>query len=262
MADNLNKVPGFDDLLFESRNKEYGAYQLRKRYNPVVITGTIVGVLLVTLAVIIPFILTPHDDRALASGMRSVNVMIENFQPPQEEIVVPPSPPPPDPFRVKEIERYIPPVVVDSLITGEKPTVTTDDALTQPSEVLTEVNATGIGEDLLSGQGGTETDEPLFIVEVMPTFKGGDIEKFREWVIKRTTYPQLALDKKIQGKVMLTFIIETDGSVSNVKILKGVDPLIDEEAIKAIEASPRWSPGLQRGKPVRVRYSIGLLFVI
>ena len=78
----------------------------------------------------------------------------------------------------------------------------------------------------------------------MPSFKGGDINKFREWVQKRTNYPQAAIDNKIQGRVFLTFIVEKDGSVSNVTVVKGVDPIIDDEAVKAIQASPKWSPGL------------------
>jgi protein TonB len=94
----------------------------------------------------------------------------------------------------------------------------------------------------------------------MPSFKGGDINRFREWVQRRTTYPQIAIDRKIKGRVFLTFIVETDGSVTNVTIVKGVDPIIDDEAVKAIQASPKWSPGLQRGQPVRVRYSMSLLF--
>jgi protein TonB len=95
----------------------------------------------------------------------------------------------------------------------------------------------------------------------MPSFKGGDINKFREWVQKRTNYPQVAIDRKIQGKVFLTFIIEPDGAVSNVTVVKGVDPIIDIEAVKSIQSSPKWSPGLQRGQPVRVRYSMWLSFV-
>ena len=94
----------------------------------------------------------------------------------------------------------------------------------------------------------------------MPSFKGGGLEKFRAWVQNRTTYPQAAIERKIKGKVYLTFIVEKDGSVSNVTIVKGVDPLLDDEAVKAISASPRWTPGLQRGEPVRVRYSIPLNF--
>jgi len=77
---------------------------------------------------------------------------------------------------------------------------------------------------------------------------------------KKAVYPQLAQDNGIQGKVTLTFVVERDGSVTNVKVLKGVDKLLDDEAVKAIEASPKWSPGLQRGRPVRVRFNFPLVF--
>jgi protein TonB len=100
------------------------------------------------------------------------------------------------------------------------------------------------------------------LVEVTPTFRGGDLERFREWVQKRVVYPQEAQDNRIHGKVYLTFVVERDGSVSTVNIIKGVDPLLDDAAKKAIESSPKWSPGLQRGRPVRVRFSIYLNFQI
>lgn len=262
MKDNLQKVPDFDDLLFEKRNKDYGAYLLRKKYNSVVITGTVIGSLIFALAVIIPFLLTPQNDHVIAGEARYVQVQMENLEIPKEELFVPPSPPPPEAKIMQEIVKYVPPVVVDSIITIEKTTATTDEALAQQSENQLEVTGNGNGDDILSSMDGTETDEPFVMVEIMPSFKGGDINKFREWVQKRTNYPKVAIDNKIQGRVMLTFIVESDGAVSNVTVLKGVDPLIDSEAVKAIEASPKWSPGLQRGKPVRVRYSMWLNFLI
>jgi len=260
MFDNLRNVLDFDDLLFETRNKDYGAYQLRKRYNSVVIAGIILASLLVSSAVIIPFILTPDSDHVLGGGFNYVQVQMENLDPPIDEIIVPPAPPPPEAARIQEVVKYIPPVVVDTVLPLETTLATTDEALTQSTSDQIEVNGTGNGEDLLSGQEGIATDEPFFVVEVMPSFKGGDIDKFRDWVWKRTNYPKIAIDKKIQGRVFLTFIVETDGAVTNVTIEKGVDPILDDEAVKTIQASPKWSPGLQRGQPVRVRYRMSLLF--
>jgi protein TonB len=123
------------------------------------------------------------------------------------------------------------------------------------------VNGTGNPDELAFGQDGTETDEPFFQVEIMPSFKGGDISKFRTWIFNRTQYPQEAIDKKIRGTVFLTFIVEKDGSVSNVTVVKGVHEILDNVAIKAISESPKWTPGLQRGQPVRVRFSIPLNFM-
>jgi protein TonB len=107
------------------------------------------------------------------------------------------------------------------------------------------------------------TEEEVFvIVEDMPKFKGGDINKFREWVQKRVRYPEIASENGIQGRVYITFVVETSGLVSNVSVTRSVDPLLDDAAKEAVEASPKWEPGMQRGRPVRVRYSIPIIFQI
>ncbi|TNF42913.1 MAG: energy transducer TonB [Bacteroidetes bacterium] len=103
-------------------------------------------------------------------------------------------------------------------------------------------------------------DEIFVIVEDMPKFRGGDINKFREWVQKRVRYPELAAENGIQGRVFITFVVEPNGTVSNVSISRSVDALLDEAAKEAVSASPKWEPGMQRGRPVRVRYSIPIIF--
>lgn len=106
-----------------------------------------------------------------------------------------------------------------------------------------------------------ETEDEIFvIVEDMPKFRGGDINKFREWVQKRVRYPELAAENGIQGRVFISFVVETNGNVSNVTITRSVDALLDEAAKEAVAASPKWEPGMQRGRPVRVRYSIPIIF--
>lgn len=262
MFDNLRDMLDFDDLLFEKRNKEYGAYQLRRKYNAVMVAGLLLGTLLVSSAVIIPYVLRPSSDRILSGGAGYVQVSMEKFEPPVDQIVVPAAPQPPESKTIQEIVKYVPPVVVDTVPPAELTMLTTDQAANSVSENQIEVTGTGSGEDLLLGEGGGSEYEPFLMVEVMPSFKGGDINKFRDWIQRRTNYPQVAIDNKIQGKVYVTFVIESDGSLSSITILKSVDPIIDVEVIKAIEASPKWSPGLQRGSPVRVRYSMQLNFTI
>jgi len=106
-----------------------------------------------------------------------------------------------------------------------------------------------------------EVEEEIFvIVEDMPKFRGGDINTFREWVQKRVRYPELAAENGIQGRVFITFVVETNGNVSNVSVSRSVDALLDEAAKEAVSASPKWEPGMQRGRPVRVRYSIPIIF--
>jgi periplasmic protein TonB len=261
MFDKLRNIFDIDDLIFENRNKAYGAYQLRKRYNRVVIAGIIIGCSLTSFLVILPFVLRPRDEKVHSGDIAYFPVQMESLEPPIDRIIVPPAPPPPGSEHVQEVVKYVPPVVVDTIMPDEPKPVTTDEVLAQTTVDQSVIDGFGAGDDLSGGQDGVATDDPFFLVEVMPSFKGGDINKFREWVQRRTNYPQAAIDAKIQGKVFLTFIIEPDGTVSNVTVVKGVASIIDNEAVKAIQASPKWSPGLQRGQPVRVRYSMWLNFI-
>ncbi len=103
-------------------------------------------------------------------------------------------------------------------------------------------------------------DDVFMIVEDMPTFRGGDVQRFSNWVRERVKYPQIAQENGIQGKVFIGFIVEPDGSVSNVTVLRSVDKSLDDEAVRVVQSSPRWAPGKQRGQPVRVRFSITVNF--
>jgi protein TonB len=262
MDDNLKEKYDFDDILFEVRNKDYGAYQLRKRYNSVMTAGIIFSSVLFSVLVILPFILTPRSENVIRGGIMSVQVNMANLEPPEDRIIVPPAPPPPEAARIQEIVKYVPPVVVDSVISMEQQLLTNDELLIQSDIDPLEISGTGSGNDPLFAQDGigTDSEEPFIMVEVMPSFKGGDIGTFRQWVQNRTYYPQEAIDRRIRGTVFLTFIVEKDGSVSNVTVMKGVDPLLDNEAVRAISESPKWTPGLQRGQPVRVRFQIPMNF--
>jgi protein TonB len=197
----------------------------------------------------------------ISGGSRYVQVTMENLKPP-EEIYIPTVPPPPRSKHIEDIVRYVPPEVVDTVVTVEKTTPSNDELLANTTDNQSEANNSGHGSELISGDVGSGDGDAFFLVEVMPSFKGGGLEKFREWIFKNTIYPQEAIDKKIRGKVVLSFVVEKDGSVSNVNVLKGVNPLLDNEAVKVISESPKWSPGLQRGQPVRFRYLIPLDFTM
>lgn len=106
-------------------------------------------------------------------------------------------------------------------------------------------------------------EEPIvFFADEMPTFQGGSLDKFREYIRKNTNYPPVAAEHGVQGQVRVSFVIERDGTVTNVKIIRGVDPLLDQEALRVVKSSPRWTPGRQRGKPARVGYNIPVVFYL
>jgi len=96
----------------------------------------------------------------------------------------------------------------------------------------------------------------------MPSFQGGDINNFRVWVQQNLKYPDVAAENGIQGRVIINFVVEPSGKVTNVKVVRGVDPSIDKEAIRVVSSSPIWKPGSQRGKPVRVQFTIPIIFVL
>lgn len=101
---------------------------------------------------------------------------------------------------------------------------------------------------------------PLAIVEEKPSFQGGDENTFTKWVFERIVYPEVAKENGVQGRVVLSFIVDTDGSVKNVQVLRGVDPSIDKEAVRVVSSSPKWKPGRQRDKAVKVKYNFPLNF--
>ena len=105
-----------------------------------------------------------------------------------------------------------------------------------------------------------EESIPLKIVEQKPSFRGGDASQFSKWVNERLVYPKIAKDNGVQGKVMIQFTVEPDGSVTNVRVLRGVDPSIDKEAVRVVSSSPKWTPGRQRGRAVRVTYTFPVIF--
>ena len=111
------------------------------------------------------------------------------------------------------------------------------------------------------GEVGDE-DVPVVISEDMPSFQGGDQNTFSRWVQSTMKYPPIALDNNVEGKVRVSFVVERDGSVSSAKVTKGVDRELDKAAIDKIMSSPKWSPGKNRGKAVRVLINMTVSFVI
>lgn len=259
----LFEIKDFDDLVFQNRNRDYGAYRLRKRYNLVLLSGLTIASLLVSSLVLIPFIARPdHEDLLFGRGGYSVTLSLDHLEPPPvEKIYVPPAPPKPETAKTVETVKYIAPVIVDSAMLLDEDPLTSDEALISMESQITDELGGGFGSDLFEGIDGAGSGDPLYVVEIMPSFRGGGLTKFMDWVANHTTYPKEAIEKKIKGTVYITFIVEKDGSVSNVTVIKGVHPLLDEEAKKTISESPKWTPGLQRGHPVRVIFRIPLNFV-
>ena len=101
---------------------------------------------------------------------------------------------------------------------------------------------------------------PFQLVEKKPSFQGGDANTFSKWVNSKLVYPEIAKENGVQGRVTLQFTVNADGSVSNVKVLRGVDSSLDKEAVRVVSSSPKWEPGKQRDRAVKVTYTFPVIF--
>ena len=109
----------------------------------------------------------------------------------------------------------------------------------------------------------TIVEEEIFVTaEEMPTFQGGDLSKFRNWVQSNVKYPKIALENGIQGNVVIKFVVEKDGKLSNIQVLQSPDKTLSDAAVQVLQRSPKWKPGKQRNKPVRVTYTLPVSFKI
>ncbi len=108
--------------------------------------------------------------------------------------------------------------------------------------------------------GGEQEQEVFYKVEVMPDFRGGGQDAFRRYIAENLRYPAEPAEQGIQGRVFVEFIVRNDGSVTDAKVVRGVDPLLDKEALRVVSASPPWVPGSQRGQTVDVKFTFPVIF--
>jgi len=258
MAKEKIQAPAFDEIVFENRNKEYGAYTLRKKYNRNVIIALLIGIFLISISIIVPYLNTKAAEKKAKRAERTVEIKMENLDTPADQ-VAPPPPPPPPPQDVVQQARYVPPVVVDSvkpednvqLMTADQAQVEVkDETVVEAVQVVTEE----VKEDV-------DAAEPFVVVEEMPMFPGGE-QALLAYIGEHTQYPEVAKENNIQGKVIVRFCVTSKGGVDKVEILKGVDPELDKEAIRVVKTLPTFKPGKQGGKPVPVWYMVPINFTL
>jgi len=185
-------------------------------------------------------------------------------------------------YRIEQVEQVV--AVVEEEITeitrqDQKPpeppkrteiTVITDilNIVTNEEKIETSVDFAEFAEDVEIIQQVAveeeviEDDQPFVKVEQMPSFMGGDLMTFRNCVQSKVRYPQIAQENNISGRVLLMFVIEKDGSLTNIQVLQTPDSSLSDEAIRILKTSPKWTPGKQRNQAVRVKYTLPIDFRI
>jgi periplasmic protein TonB len=259
MAKEKIRIPVFDDIVFELRNKEYGAYSLRKKYNRNVMIATLIGSIIVATAIIAPYLKASADVNKAKRAERQVELKMENLDQPQDNVEPPPPPPPPPPQDAAAPVKYVAPVVVDSIKPEEvKQLMTADQAAVEVKNE--EVEQVQVVEQVQEEVKEEEAPVEVFVVvEEMPTFPGGE-PALLAFINQNLVYPELAKENNIQGMVVINFEVTYKGAVDQVTVFKSVDPSLDNEAVRVVKMLPEFKPGKQGGKPVNVWYRVPIRF--
>jgi protein TonB len=203
-----------------------------------------VGFVLSLGIMLLAFNITQRDKMAGDLGELE-NVMAEEEIIPitrQQEIT---PPPPPEPPKATEVLN----IVEDDVEIEDELEIEDTEA-----DASTAVQIVEIEEEAEE-----EEAQVFFIVENMPEFPGGDLE-LRKHIAQNVQYPEIAKENGIQGRVFVQFVVNQKGEIEQVKVVRGVDPALDREAVRVISSLPKWKPGSQRGKPVRVSFTVPINF--
>ena len=203
-----------------------------------------IGLVISLALVILAFAYTPKehridqiDDNTAIVEEQIIEITRQDQKPPE----------PPKKVEVKVIADLLQVVTNDTKITTEVDFVDFD----EETEVIQQVEVQE--EEIVE-------DQPFLVAETMPSFQGGDLNTFRKWVQDNVRFPQIALENGISGRVVLSFVIEKDGRLTNIQVLQTPDRSLSEEAVRVLNKSPKWTPGKQRNQVVRVKYTLPVEF--
>ena len=241
-------VESLEELVYENRNKEYGSYQIRRKYRKYITISTIISLFLLGLIVAYPLIKSYLDQENLKKKTQN------NIEVDMKNIDTPPPPPPPPPPPTNEVVNQTKFVVPEATKDSSK---VTHVALVIDVPVNTAPPPEPVAAQVAVVETPKETNEVFTIVEEMPTFPDGDVGVY---LSKNIKYPVVAQENGIQGRVICQFVVNKDGSIVDVQVVRGVDPSLDKEAVRVIQGMPRWTPGKQRNQAVRVKYTLPVNF--
>jgi len=258
MKTQSEHVQRWDDIIFEKRNKEYGAYAIRKNYNSRVLKAEAISVGIAALFFIVPILLRNDKIILPAIPISDPGIVIlpyENIEP----IITPPTPPQPP----RKMDASIIPTRVTTKPVIDEPIVEskTDNVTYTTSSENGEVSSDA-GSDVAVGSGTELVVEPPKIftyVEKMPAYEGGD-EAMMKFLQKNVRYPRRAQTRGAQGTVYVKFVVNSDGSVTDVEVEKGFDKECDAEALRVISLMNKWHAGIQNGTAVSVRKILPIKF--
>lgn len=263
-----------DDIVFEGRNKNYGAYVLRQLYQRNVTRSLIIATAVLVLLVAFPLIaqfIRDHQPKEVVKKNLTENVLMD--APPLDDTKPPPPPPPPEappppPPKLTTI-KFTPPVIKkDNEVKQED--VPDQEELKDKAVATVTVKGNTDSQDLseLSGEGNKVVEEVVenkvyTYVEQMPQLPGGGGNAAIVAAIQKATkYPRMAQNNGVEGRIFVSFTVNAEGDVSDVKVVKGLGSGLDEETIRAVKTLPKFIPGKQNGRAVSVSFTVPITFKI
>ena len=240
------------EIVFDGRNKVYGAYELRKTNGKTSIRSFIIGGVIFTFLVSLPVLanLLPDGSDNDTLDQKITTVKLPPKEKPKENLPPPPPPPP----KVDQV-KFVKPVVAKAEEVTEEPPKVEDLKDKKISDVTVKGDPDAEPTVEPVGTQVVEEDNSIYNtagIEVKPDFPGG-LEKFYKFVGKNFQVPE---EEGLKGKVFVTFVVEKDGSLTDIKVLRDIGYGTGKEAIRVLKSCPRWNPGEQNGKKVRVLYSL------
>ena len=271
--------PKWVDMVFAGKNKEYGAYQLRKGTSGRNIKALLI--LVIAAALVGGFLAWKVIEQKQAEEQQAYMEAMElaklQQQAKKEEKKKEPVKPKIEPKKeipvARETQKFTAPVIKKDELVKEENQVKQMDKLDEKVAVGTE-NKEGTKDRLAEAVRSDiavaapppppapkpEVSNKVFdVVEEMPHFPGGPAA-LQAFLSSNTKYPVVAQENGVQGRVIVSFVVERDGSITDVKVVRSVDPSLDREATRVVKSMPRWSPGKQNGSAVRVKYTVPVVF--
>ncbi|MBO9672168.1 MAG: energy transducer TonB [Sphingobacteriaceae bacterium] len=263
------------DLVFANRNKNYGAYELRSKSSAIMTRALFASGSLFVLASFSPLIyakLTPKEEVVEKAKVIVLADVVHQMKPDLPKPEEKPEPKKAEPVKVKTVALPSQVVVVNKTELPPPPTVDdiklavigtkTQDGIVAPNAVVTDNKGNGDGTGIAKEGAGAGEDKEIYLgADEYPEFNGG-AKAWARYMERNLRYPSRAQDEGASGKVFVSFVVEKDGSITDVSVIKGIGFGCDEEAIKVIKKSPLWKPGKNKGVPVRVRYNMAINFQI
>lgn len=268
------------DIVFEGKNKEFGAYEMRKQSphrhtRAVIIVLSVLAVVLVLLFLSIKGIFSPREEEAPDAAIdQEMAAMAQEEAMQEEEIEEQPIIEQPEeiiqPEEVANEQRVTDILVVEDEQFDETKQVKTQEEATQNeaqigaidvTEGTNDLNKQVVREQIVQEAPAPEPEKvyTMAMVEQKPSFPGGDAAMYK-WLGEHINYPAQASEEGVQGRVVVQFDVDKTGQIVNVKIARGRHPALDKEAMRLVKSMPKWQPGRNNGQPVKVTYTLPVTF--